>query len=1065
MAVRWWNINGRWNVIDKNFMKDYDILFLIETHCNCTSMPVIDGFKAIGDPNFPLIASHGGVMAYIKCDTFEHIQQIRYGKCSISFNFTFAPKLVFIAVYVYPYDSLNFTETDFATLSTEIEYWLCRGFIPIIGGDFNARVGNLNAVNYKALNWRYDDNTDSHLNQHGKALRSICEILKISPINHSKFYDRLFDGNFTYFKAGKKSQIDLLITNDCGRRLIDNFSITQTGWHISDHLPLDVSLCIDACISANMLANRSKELIPYIPSQQPLLKAYRYIFNEESARNQMLVHATDIQDICINNQRNPNKMLQEIEACVIPIITAERTKTTKSTATSHDEVINNCDILFKQYLQCLDDDKSTQEALTASYNEYQEARSSLNNAVLMQHENEYTEIIKAKDDRKLWNKIDWGGNMKTVNSKNHPDITDLADHFETLYQPLPQEHITELDNLTSDVYIPINDDPISDRELVSAASSMKKGGWDYSLSVLKLMVSSIPGCILLLINAMFFFAYPIKLAISVLHAIPKTGNLMLPSNYRGIQVQPLLALLYDRILANRLISWASINYEQSAFQKGKSTLNHIFTLRTLIALSKRYKKSFYIGFFDLSKAFDKVSRVLLIKSLIKMGIGSCLLEAIKATYKVTRCVLKGFGKLSDVFLTFSGIKQGAPSSVILFIIFMDDVIDVLKEKCVNELLLNNLHALLHADDTLVFSFDRDLFIAKCNILIDSFHEKKLQLNLKKSSYMIIDTSKSVIKVDLKLKSGWLPYSATTIYLGALFNDAGLISSDINQHASDKNKSVSIKLANFVTNNLYAPITVKYKIQRSCVSSAILYSCETWSYSNLSRIEALYRRSIKTCTKMKANTPNDIAYIESGCSNLACMIYKRQYKFWSKIKEDLMSNPESPISKVYQIAIDARLPFIKHYIDLHAKFSNENECFQFYLNRDTQEMHSRMRRKAQEDREGIYGTYLTINPNLVSPIFYHSYCIRETDRLLLTKYRSGSHFLNIQKGRCANIQRSDRLCVCKDGVQDLPHVLFNCERTEIIRDSMLRYSNLHDFFCDINKAPDILRTLEHKLKLR
>ena len=188
---------------------------------------------------------------------------------------------------------------------------------------------------------------------------------------------------------------------------------------------------------------------------------------------------------------------------------------------------------------------------------------------------------------------------------------------------------------------------------------------------------------------------------------------MSPSNYRGIQVQPLLALLYDRILANRLIAWANINYEQSAFQKGKGTLNHIFTLRLLIALIKRYKKPLNIDFFDLSKAFDKVSRIQFIKALIRLGIGSCLLEAIKATYKSTRCVLKGFRKLSDVFQTHSGIKQGAPSSVILFIIIMDDVIDNLKNKYVDESIIKNLHSLLHADDTLVLIvWSRKLFTWK-----------------------------------------------------------------------------------------------------------------------------------------------------------------------------------------------------------------------------------------------------------------------------------------------------------------------------------------------------------------
>ena len=92
---------------------------------------------------------------------------------------------------------------------------------------------------------------------------------------------------------------------------------------------------------------------------------------------------------------------------------------------------------------------------------------------------------------------------------------------------------------------------------------------------------------------------------------------LLPSNYRRIQMQPLLALLYDRIIASRLTNWAKISFEQTTFQKGKGTLNHIFTLRILISLCKRYNKSLYVGFFDLSKAFDKVSRVELLKSLIK----------------------------------------------------------------------------------------------------------------------------------------------------------------------------------------------------------------------------------------------------------------------------------------------------------------------------------------------------------------------------------------------------------------------------------------------------------------
>ena len=110
---------------------------------------------------------------------------------------------------------------------------------------------------------------------------------------------------------------------------------------------------------------------------------------------------------------------------------------------------------------------------------------------------------------------------------------------------------------------------------------------------------------------------------------------------------------------------------------------------------------------------------LLLKALVKMGAGNIMLNTLKCIYSSTRCILKGLGKLSESFKTYTGIKQGASSSVILFIAFLDDVIDHLKEKCVPEQILGDLHCLLHADDTLLLSTDRELFKIKCNTLIES----------------------------------------------------------------------------------------------------------------------------------------------------------------------------------------------------------------------------------------------------------------------------------------------------------------------------------------------------------
>ena len=184
-------------------------------------------------------------------------------------------------------------------------------------------------------------------------------------------------------------------------------------------------------------------------------------------------------------------------------------------------------------------------------------------------------------------------------------------------------------------------------------------------------------------------------------------------------------------------------------------------------------------------------------------------------YYSTRWVLKGFGKLSKVFNIYTGIKQGASSSVILFIAFMDNVIDTLKEKRINEPLLNDLHCLLHADDTLTMNTSRELVITKCNTLIKAFEKKKMSLNFKKSGYFINNGKSKDIRCHLKLSNGWLIYRRKQKYLGAIFSDSGFIKQDVSTYLNDKNKYVNIKLATFMFSNKFAPIPVKLKVVKTC----------------------------------------------------------------------------------------------------------------------------------------------------------------------------------------------------------------------------------------------------------
>ena len=1058
--VCFWNVNGRWSIIDVKFMDNFDIIFLSETHVNGSLLKHVDGYKIISDPSFASNNS-GGMVAYVKLKLFPYITNIRFSKCTLSFSLSILPGFCFILVYMYPLDSMNYELNDFGIYSEEISYWLDYGFTPYIGGDFNSRLGNLNILSQRSLKWRYNNNFDDIVNGHGRLLSNVSELHNILPLNHCCYYDKVFDGKFTYHKAGKRSQIDFVFTNQGGRKFITDFKIRDTDWHLSDHLPLHLHLRLPFLISMDMICARAMELnSPFQPVQK--IPSYKFNFNFNNAQRLFQDNAILLNEIFSSN--SSDYIISKLDENIISILKKSKLKNeNRIVSTSNKEFVDECDRLFDVYINKIQNMNNEVEINTA-YHNYQAARDRLNSSTFKILEDKYRHIINHGDDRKLWNEINWSGKQNVILKQQIP-MQVMSDYFERLYQPLDLNETNEMNNITSHVHIPINDDPITSEELQCAASKMKKGGYDFSLEVLKLILACISPLMLILFNLIFYVSYPIKFGISVLSTIPKKGNLKLLTNYRGIHMQNLMSLLYDRIIANRLIIWAKIHPEQTAFQKGKSTLNHIFLLRILIALAKHAKVPLFIGFFDLAKAFDKVSRPLLLKSLIKLGIGSVLLNAIKAMYSVTKCIIKSGKKLSDIFITHSGIKQGAPSSVILFIIFMNEFIDIVRQQCVHEQIIEVLHILLHADDTAVLSTNRSLFIRKCDVLLAAFKDKKVSLNLGKSGFLVINPQKPDDRQDIKLESGYLSYRSSYVYLGAIFSDGGVVAKDLDVHVSERQKSVFLKLSNFIRNNPAAPITVKKKILNSCLNASLLYGCETWSSASLRAVETLYRKAIKITFGMRNNTPNEIIFIESGLIELKCEVYKRQFKFWEKTMLTANNDYHTVTARIIIRAIEKNIQYIRHYKKLNNNFASANECFNFYKKSFEDKLKRSITDKTRVHSYSALDEYKLLNPNLKTPeMNIRTQCIiNEMDRQTLTKYRSGSHMLKMATGYFQRIPIEERLCTCGE-LQTLEHVVLHCRTTALLR---LNGSpdSLHSFFEDENSAVMKLRTMEVLLHVR
>ena len=142
----------------------------------------------------------------------------------------------------------------FSDLSTLLLTARENNLIPIMGGDINCRFGDLNAAFYNTGSL-YANNIDISSNTHGLTYGTdLCNSANIFPLNHLIHRHFEFQGDFTYFKANKKSQIDMVYTNTQGLDFIKGFNICNENWHFSDHRPVEVSMiCVERINAINLL--------------------------------------------------------------------------------------------------------------------------------------------------------------------------------------------------------------------------------------------------------------------------------------------------------------------------------------------------------------------------------------------------------------------------------------------------------------------------------------------------------------------------------------------------------------------------------------------------------------------------------------------------------------------------------------------------------------------------------------------------------------------------------------------------------------------------------------------
>ena len=77
-----------------------------------------------------------------------------------------------------------------------------------------------------------------------------------------------------------------------------------------------------------------------------------------------------------------------------------------------------------------------------------------------------------------------------------------------------------------------------------------------------------------------------------------------------------------------------------------------------------------------------------------------------------------------------GVRQGSPSSCLLFVIYIDEMVRMIKNAVSEDGFLGGLHALLLMDDTVIVATSRANCEAKLKAAIDYCNEYRMSINVK-----------------------------------------------------------------------------------------------------------------------------------------------------------------------------------------------------------------------------------------------------------------------------------------------------------------------------------------------
>ncbi|UYV82798.1 hypothetical protein LAZ67_22000907, partial [Cordylochernes scorpioides] len=748
----------------------------------------------------------------------------------------------------------------------------------ILIGDLNIRTGGLGGL-YNPTNLQLSlvserKARDLVISPLAEGLLEFLEDNSLTIINGRSTGDR--EGDFTYVSERGSSTIDYCIVSQGILEKILDFRIETQMY--SDHLPLILKLTVQ-----NTYENKSK-------GEEYGVTRYRWTAGGFKTFKQEL---KELQVVKISNlDSSVNTFTQRITEAMSTSGIMYSTKGT--TGKSKPWFDKNCYDMKKLTKESLKEFRRTnRKEDLESYALHRKKYLGLLDDKRRKYIQEKQEILRnIKDSKSFWKTIALFKGATKI--QGEITVQEWHEFYCELMSIEEKEKICNIEVRISPSD-PILDPEITSEEIGRAIRDLKNnkasGPDDIPNEIIKILPDSYMGLSEQFYNrALIMGHYPTIWTKSIIHPIFKSGDKDNPSNYRGIALISNFSKLFTTILRSRLNEWVErrnvIPENQAGFRRGRSCVDLIFTLTSLIQLSLRKKRGkLYVFFVDLRKAFDTVPHSLLWKKLTNLGVSYQFIHAIRNYYEQATVAVRWRGSITENIKIHSGVLQGEPLSPLLFILFMTDLIKMYDNSDLTSVYLpefGDVHLLMYADDIAIIGESRLNLQKKINILKEYLGVNEMTLNESKSKVMVFRNGGKPSREDRWYWNG-KPLTVTRRY-----NYLGypLVSTTKTTQAANFFKGKALAAINATT-----PILAKSKINSlnsamklfdSIVMAVLMYAAPIWATEYKDLLDHIQDTFIRRFLSLPRYTPGYIIRPETGRVSLIITALKLTLKYWLRV---------------------------------------------------------------------------------------------------------------------------------------------------------------------------------------